>query len=290
MAHCVDDSEQIELKQSEFNEGGNPTAMMTANGYNEFASQHRPHTSYRYQQPSQNKMYCVAIHQVLLHLILIYCTTLVTYVAFFQTNNNNCSCLNKSTLSPTTMNTQHHSEYPTNKPSLQPIIDHSIYENFIGDFKISAQNTSHENWILCDGSLIDSTEYPQLFNVIGYSFGSFSEYPSLFRLPNATDHVVGINGHSYTMGKMIGNKEISLTENNLPSHSHYLLNSGNCATATTTSYSYLSATCFPNNWDNYRLGSSNNIPNTLKSGTVGSGTAINIMQPTVFVGNLFIYA
>ena len=64
------------------------------------------------------------------------------------------------------------SKSPTKKPTLQPTTDLSPYENFVGDFKISAQNTSHGHWLLCDGSFVDPNIYTELFNVIGYSFGS----------------------------------------------------------------------------------------------------------------------
>ena len=110
---------------------------------------------------------------------------------------------------------------------------------------------------LCDGSFIDSED-------------SFAEYPSLFGLPNAMDKVIGVTGDSHHMANKIGNKSVTLTESNLPSHCHYLLNSGSCQTASTTAYPYLTGSCFPNNWDNVRLGSSTNLPNTLQSGTVAT--------------------
>eukprot|EP01083_Nonionella_stella_P177686 625273_1 len=103
----------------------------------------------------------------------------------------------------------------------------------VGDYKVSVQNQSHGNWLLCDGSFLDPRDYGQLFDVIGFSFGkntSETEYVSsgstyellsTFALPNASDRVVGINGNTYKIGDKVGNESgISLSEDNIPPHSH----------------------------------------------------------------------
>ena len=198
-----------------------------------------------------------------------------------------------SSHNPTKLPSNIPSALPTMKPSLRPTIE----EHYVGDYKISAINASHGNWLLCDGSFIDSTDYPHLFDIIGHSFGSFSGYPSLFQLPNVTDDVVGIAGNLNEIGSVVGKEDVILTEDNLPSHWHYLAQSENCnGDSSTTSY-YLADGCFDatliapdNKYYAFRSSSSNNPPDNWRSGSVGNGESVNIMQPTVFVGNLFIYA
>ena len=193
-----------------------------------------------------------------------------------------------STASPTKM--------PTKKPSLQPTLE--VYENNVGDYKVSAQDESHGNWLLCDGSFVHSSDYPELFKVIGYAFGEFAGYPALFALPNAMDRVVGIGGTVNSMGKMTGNQSVSLSVNNLPSHSHQVMTGGNCqGTYSATERPYLSQQCLSTstgpltyNDAKYQLRASANEPNVYTSSSVGKGAAVNVMQPTVFVGNLFIWA
>ena len=181
---------------------------------------------------------------------------------------------------------------PTIRPSLQP----TTHEHFIGDYKISARNLSHGNWLLCDGSFIDSTNYPELFGVIGYSFGSFSGYPLLFQLPNVTDDVVGIAGNLNMIGSVVGREEVTLTEDNLPSHWHYIAQWSNCnGEYSADTHYYLADGCTDSTWINtadnhYLFHPNDNPPNRYRSGSVGNGESVNIMQPTVFVGNLFIYA
>ena len=271
-------------------------------------------TQYIYhQKPTSTKwIYLKAVHQVLLHLLLIYCAIAITYVIFFQSTAN-CTC--PTTASQTTSITQQNNDTmddvtfdpsPTQILStLQPTLDAST-TNFIGDFKISAQNSSHGNWLLCDGSFIDPNEYPQLFNIIGYSFGSGTGISSgkiriqHFSLPNAIDRVIGVNGVDNIMGKLVGIESITLNETNIPSHWHFLVygdTGDECKSHTTNdSYPYLAEQCYDGSdlltrsSDKYELKATDNYPNRLRSASIGDGEPINIMQPTIFVGNLFIYA
>lgn len=40
------------------------------------------------------------------------------------------------------------------------------------------------NWLLCDGSIVDSADYPELFKAIRYTYGRVPEYISQFKLPD----------------------------------------------------------------------------------------------------------
>jgi microcystin-dependent protein len=42
----------------------------------------------------------------------------------------------------------------------------------IGDYKMSAQTTDHDNWMLCNGREILRTKYNQLFNLLSIKFGT----------------------------------------------------------------------------------------------------------------------
>jgi len=41
-----------------------------------------------------------------------------------------------------------------------------------GDIKASLQATNHGNWLLCNGQAVSRTDYPELFSLIGVSFGA----------------------------------------------------------------------------------------------------------------------
>jgi len=168
--------------------------------------------------------------------------------------------------------------------------------NNVGDYKISAQNASHGQWLMCDGMFVHSDIYPKLFATIGYSFGSFSGYPLLFALPNATDRVIGMEGTSYSLGDVIGNEEVSLSTDHLPSHSHFVATSGYCEGRDSSNRLHLSEICLDasitegHNYYKYAFGAKATEPNAHPSSKIGNGDPVNVVQPTIISGNLFIWA
>lgn len=84
-----------------------------------------------------------------------------------------------------------------------------------------AGKTCPEGFMVCDGSSLDVVEYAELFNVIGYSFGGSGDY---FKLPNMLGRMpVGLDSSISdfnTIGKNGGLKDVTLTIEQMPRHSH----------------------------------------------------------------------
>lgn len=78
-------------------------------------------------------------------------------------------------------------------------------------------------WLICNGTLLNKTAYPELFNAIGYSFGG-EEGGSTFGLPDLRGRVpVGEKDNDSDfdgMGVTGGEKTHTLTINEMPSHNH----------------------------------------------------------------------
>lgn len=53
----------------------------------------------------------------------------------------------------------------------------------VGDYKVSAMKTDHDNWLLCDGRGISRTEYKELFSLIGVDCGAGNGIDT-FNIPN----------------------------------------------------------------------------------------------------------
>lgn len=76
-----------------------------------------------------------------------------------------------------------------------------------------------EGYLLCDGSILNAGDYPELYTAIANNFGGS---PPLFALPNLADRVgVGVSG-TISLGNTGGAKTHTLTELEMPPHTHSL--------------------------------------------------------------------
>lgn len=195
----------------------------------------------------------------------------------------------------------------------------------VSDYKFSAINADHFGWLLCDGRAINRTIYASLFSLIGISFGA-GDGSTTFNIPDPRGRALGAIGQgsgltNRILGASLGIENSFLTTNELPLHNHTftgnaLANHGHSITDPGHTHS-LSPAGF---W--YYSGTSGRIQTTYTSGfypaeaagsivtattsisvvsasagtpsgtisNTGSGNSFSNMQPTLFGGNLFIYA
>jgi microcystin-dependent protein len=78
--------------------------------------------------------------------------------------------------------------------------------------------TAPSGWFLCDGSALSQTTYSKLFSAIGTVYGIAG--PNTFKLPDLRGKTVIGTGAGFTLGHQGGAETVTLTTNNLPSHSH----------------------------------------------------------------------
>jgi microcystin-dependent protein len=126
---------------------------------------------------------------------------------------------------------------------------------YIGEIRMVGFSFAPVGWALCNGALMAISENDTLFNLIGTTYGGDGQ--STFALPNLQSRVpvhMGTGaGQSYVIGQMAGEEQVTLTTNQIPSHSHVPLASAGGGTLTSPSNAvWASASSLPY---------SNNAPN-----------------------------
>jgi microcystin-dependent protein len=88
-------------------------------------------------------------------------------------------------------------------------------------------------WAFCNGALMPISENDTLFNLIGTTYGGDGQ--ETFGLPNLSGRVPVHQGQgpglsqSYIIGQLGGVESVTLTVNQIPSHSHAMIASGDPA-------------------------------------------------------------
>ncbi len=202
---------------------------------------------------------------------------------------------------------------------------HELFGNLsfhIGEYKWSTRTSDFNGWLKCDGRSLSRGEYPELFEIVGTTFGA--DDSDTFKLPDMRGRVMGSAGQgsgltNRALGALVGAETHTLTSNQIPSHTHTGTTSSNGAhthsitdpghfhTQTTINDDFNSSGENPPGftrdsagsitWSNINsnttgitINSAGTHAHTFETSSVGSGQAHNNMQPTAFVGNVFIFA
>lgn len=135
----------------------------------------------------------------------------------------------------------------------------------VGSIVIWGSENIPENYLKCEGQTLSRGEYASLFNVIGTTFGE-GDGATTFALPDMRNYVVvGMSDDTdiNAIGKKYGEKEVTLTVDEIPPHSHGYNRPISTQNVTTGNYSI-------KNW----------IENAQTNST-GGGQPHNNMQPSM---------
>jgi microcystin-dependent protein len=120
-------------------------------------------------------------------------------------------------------------------------------DSYIGEIRF-AGNFAPAGWAFCDGTLLPISEYEALFNLIGTTYGGDGQ--STFALPDLRGRVpvhAGTHpfGRTLSLGEQGGAESVTLTTQQIPSHTHLMVASserGSAAFTNTTGYPAATAT------------------------------------------------
>lgn len=192
-------------------------------------------------------------------------------------------------------------------------VEHIIYNNsvttyytipHVGDYKFSARNSDFHGWMLCDGRVLNVDEYPVLNEIIGTSFGDDGE--GTFSLPDLRARVPAGISSTRPLGRDFGSETHTLITNEMPSHTHTgttTTNGDHFHTGTTDGAGGVGSQGIAALNGGNQVGEDEGTHNhtfttnttgahnhTFTTNSTGGGQAHNNMQPTLYIGNLFIFA
>ena len=103
---------------------------------------------------------------------------------------------------------------------------------YVGEIRMFGGNFNPAGWAFCNGQLLPISEFETLFNLIGTTYGGDGQ--STFALPDLQSRVpihtgTATSGTTYQLGENGGVEEVTLTAQQIPTHSHPLLGSADPA-------------------------------------------------------------
>jgi microcystin-dependent protein len=93
-----------------------------------------------------------------------------------------------------------------------------VGQPFTGEIRMFAGNFAPVNWALCQGQIMAISENEPLFQLIGTTYGGNGQ--STFALPNLQGRVPVHAGSGFIVGQLGGAETVTLTVQQIPSHSH----------------------------------------------------------------------
>jgi len=102
-----------------------------------------------------------------------------------------------------------------------------VAQPYVGEIRMFAGNFAPAGWMFCEGQLLPISENETLFQLIGTTYGGDGE--STFALPDLRGRIPLHFGNGLNLAETGGAEEITLTVNQIPSHTHPLVGSSDVA-------------------------------------------------------------
>jgi microcystin-dependent protein len=99
-----------------------------------------------------------------------------------------------------------------------------VGDQYIGEIRMFGGNFAPRDWALCNGQLLNISEYEPLFMLLGTTYGGDGQ--TTFALPNLCGRIpvhMGTNqrtGTNYQIGAQAGAETVTLTSTQMPAHTH----------------------------------------------------------------------
>jgi microcystin-dependent protein len=157
-------------------------------------------------------------------------------------------------------------------------------EPYLGEIRMFAFNFPPAGWALCNGQLLQISQYDALFNLLGPQFGG--DGVTTFALPNLQSRVPVHMGSGpglspYVIGQTGGNENTSVLISNMPNHTHLVQCNTGGGNQASPSGNFPAVESTGTSLDYSSAGGA--TMNSAMIGNAGGGVPINNIQPYLCV-------
>src|SRR6516162_1715155 len=105
------------------------------------------------------------------------------------------------------------------------------FDQYVSEIRLVSFTFAPQLWAPCDGRLLSVSQYPQLFSVIGTTYGGDGQ--TTFAVPDLRGRAPMHVGNGHSLAEQGGEAEHTLTVAELPTHTHQAYATSATATDTT---------------------------------------------------------
>ena len=91
---------------------------------------------------------------------------------------------------------------------------------FLSEIRIFGGNQAPKSWAFCNGQLLPINQNQALFALLGTTYGGNGQ--TNFALPNLRGRVPIHEGSGHTLGEAAGSSAVTITQQQMPQHLHFL--------------------------------------------------------------------
>lgn len=112
-------------------------------------------------------------------------------------------------------------------------------EPFLSEIRIFSFNFPPKGWAFCNGQLLPINQNQALFSLLGTTYGGNGQ--TNFALPNLRGQVPIHEGNGHTLGERAGSSAVTITNQTMPQHLHFLMATNNNGATAIPTGGYLGA-------------------------------------------------
>jgi microcystin-dependent protein len=166
-------------------------------------------------------------------------------------------------------------------------------EPFIGQIIQFAGNFAIRGYAMCNGQILSIAQNTALFSILGTTYGGNGQ--TTFALPDLRGRVPihmgqGPGLSNYSLGQVAGTESTTLTQNNLPPHSHNLnVSAGGKGNAAVPTGNFIGVGNVPSSGENVNNFNNAAATGAMNAGSItggGSSVPFSILQPYLCINFL----